>query len=241
MRRVPLHRGQSEAANAARQTADIGVIARQPGTARFGKFSFGSNGVPGMQTAVLFLETDSIVTMPCLSEHGKAVREHQLSDAITVLGANCQNLVIYLDAGAADALSARDAALYLRKSGVGMIQGVSLDATHFDGTLNEIRYGREISRPLGGKHFVINTGENGPGPQRPRDIVHQSVEVLCNPRARLGPLPTATTGYGNVDTVAWTSNPGESGGQRVPEAPPIGAHRPAYATSLVPNADFKVR
>jgi endoglucanase len=177
---------QSEAANAARQTADIGVIARQPGTARFGKFSFGSNGVPDIQTAVspyrgratvtspgsvpllatyrilhglcghasdspadaasyhnfiegfeqgiasnrgvVFLEMDSIITMPWLSGHGKAVREHGLSDAINILGANCPHLVIYLDAGAADALSARDAARYPRNSGVGMIQG----STHFD-------------------------------------------------------------------------------------------------------------
>ena len=290
---------ESEAAHAAKSVPAIGVIARQPGTARFGKFSFGSNGVPDIQTAVsrylsrasvespgsvpllatyrilhglcghasdspadaasyhdfitgfaqgigsyrgvLFLEMDSIITMPCLSRHGKAVREHELSDAINILNANCPHLVIYLDAGAADALSARDAARYLRASGVANIEGFFLNATHFDWTSHEIRYGRKISRMLGGKHFVVNTGENGIGPRRPRDIVHQGMEVLCNPRAGLGPLPTAGTGYRSVDMFAWTSNPGESGGSCVAGAPPTGQYWPAYAKSLAQNADFKVR
>jgi endoglucanase len=290
---------QSEAANAAKSVPEIGTIAQQPGTARFGKFSFGSNGVPDIQTAVsrylaraavtspgsvpllatyrilhglcghasdspadaasyhnfiegfaqgigsyravLFLEMDSIITMPCLSRHGQAVREHELRDAINVLTADCPHLVIYLDAGAADALHARDAARFLRASGVSAIQGFFLNATHFDWTTHEIRYGRQISWLLGGKHFVVNTGENGLGPQRPRDIVHQGLEVLCNPRAGLGPLPTAGTGYRNVDMFAWTSNPGESGGQCVPGAPPTGQYWPAYAKALVQNANFNVR
>ncbi len=290
---------QSEPAHAAKADPTLDVIARQPGTARFGKFSFGSNGVPDIQTAVsrylsraavespgsvpllatyrllhglcghasdspadaasyhdfiagfaqgigsyravLFLEMDSLITMPCLSGHGKAVREAELRDAINVLNANCPHLVIYLDSGAADALSARDAAKYLRASGVANTEGFFLNATHFDWTSREIRYGHQISRMLGGKHFVVNTGENGLGPQRPRDIVHQGMEVLCNPRAGLGPLPTANTGYSGVDMFAWTSNPGESGGKCVPGAPATGQYWPAYAKSLVQNADFKVR
>jgi endoglucanase len=290
---------QSEAAHAAQSIPAIGVIARQPGTARFGKFSFGKNGVPDIQTAVsryltraavtspgtvpllatyrilhglcghasdspadaasyhdfiqgfasgigsyravLFLEMDSLITMPCLSHHGQAVREHELLDAINILTADCPHLVVYLDAGAADALHARDAARFLRASGVAQIQGFFLNATHFDWTRNEIRYGRQISRLLSGKHFVVNTGENGLGPQRPRDIVHQGLEVLCNPRAGLGPLPTTATGYNSVDMFAWTSNPGESGGSCVAGAPPTGQYWPGYAKSLVQNANFKVR
>ncbi len=291
---------ESEAAHAALTNPALDVIAREPGTARFGKFSFGSNGVPDIQTAVsrylaraqveepgtvpllatyrilhglcghasdspadaasyhdfiegfaqgigsyravLFLEMDSIITMPCLSPHGKAVREHELRDAINILTADCPHLVIYLDAGAADALSAHDAAKYLRASGVAEIQGFFLNATHFDWTSNEIRYGDQISRLTGGKHFVVNTGENGQGPLRPRDIVHAGLEVLCNPPGRgLGPLPTANTGYRNVDMFAWTSNPGESGGSCVAGAPPTGEYWPAYAAMLVQNADFNVR
>jgi endoglucanase len=290
---------RSPPAQAARHNPALDVIAREPGTARFGKFSFGKNGVPDIQTAVsrylaratvespdsipllatyrmldghcghwvappadqasyhnfiqgfasgigsyravLFLEMDSLITMPCLSPHGKAVREAELRDAISVLQSKCPHLVIYLDAGAADALSARDAARYLRASGVATIQGFFLNSTHFDWTSHEIRYGEQISRMTGGKHFVVNTGENGIGPQRPRDIVHQGMEVLCNPRAGLGPLPSTNTGYRNVDMFAWTSNPGESGGACVPGAPPTGVYWPAYALMLVRNADFSVR
>jgi endoglucanase len=291
---------ESEAAHAALQNPAIDAIAREPGTARFGKFSFGANGVPDIQTAVsrylaraqveqpgsvpllatyrilhglcghasdspadaasyhdfiegfaqgigsyravLFLEMDSIITMPCLSPHGKSVREHELRDAINMLTADDPHLVIYLDAGAADALSARDAAKYLRASGVAEIQGFFLNSTHFDWTSHEIRYGEQISRLTGGKHFVVNTGENGQGPLRPRDIVHAGLEVLCNPPGRgLGPLPTANTGYRNVDMFAWTSNPGESGGSCVAGAPPTGEYWPAYAAMLVQNADFNVR
>jgi endoglucanase len=291
---------ESEAAHAALQNPALDVIAREPGTARFGSFSFGHNGVPNIATAVsrylsraqvespgtvpllatyrilhglcghasdspadaasyhnfiegfaqgvgsyravLFLEMDSIITMPCLSRHGKAVREHELQDAINILTANCPHLVIYLDAGAADALSARDAAKYLRASGVAKIQGFFLNSTHFDWTSNEIRYGNKISALTGGKHFVINTGENGQGPLRPHDIVHAGNEVLCNPPGRgLGPLPTASTGFPNVDMFAWTTNPGESGGPCVRGAPATGVYWPAYAATLVQNADFNVR
>ncbi len=291
---------ESEAANAAKRYPAIKTISGEPGTARFGSFSFGHNGVPNISTAVsryltrasvespgtvpllatyrivhgrcghasdsrgdvasykafidgfakgigsyravLFLEIDSIITMPCLSQHGKAVREQELQYAINTLTANCPQLVIYLDAGAADALSAQASARYLRRSGIAKIQGFFLNATHFDWTSREIAYGEKISRLTGGKHFVINTGANGRGPLRPPDIVHQGNEVLCNPPGRgLGPLPTATTGYPSVDMFAWTTNPGESGGPCRPGAPKTGVYWPAYALSLVRNADFKVR
>jgi len=290
----------SEVANAARRYPALKMIPTEPGTARFGSFSFGHNGVPNIATAVsryltraaveepgtvpllatyrvvhglcghasdsradvssykgfidgfakgigtyravLFLEMDSVITMPCLSHHGRAVREAELQYAINTLTANCPHLVIYLDAGAADALSPKQAARYLRRSGIAQIQGFFLNATHFDWTSNEIRFGERISALTGGKHFVVNTGTNGRGPLRPPDIVHQGNEVLCNPPGRgLGPLPTADTGFPNVDMFAWTTNPGESGGPCRPGAPKTGVFWPAYALSLVRNADFNAR
>jgi len=290
----------SEVAHAARRDPALKTISSQPGTARFGSFSFGHNGVPNIATAVsryltrasveepggvpllatyrvvhglcghasdsrtdvasymgfidgfakgigsfravLFLEMDSIITMPCLSRHGQAVREHELQYAINTLTADCPHLVIYLDAGAADALPAKQAARYLRRSGVAKIEGFFLNATHFDWTSNEIRYGEKISARTGGKHFVVNTGTNGRGPLRPPDIVHQGNEVLCNPPGRgLGPRPTADTGFPNVDMFAWTTNPGESGGPCRPSAPKTGVFWPAYALMLVRNADFNSR
>ena len=291
---------ESEVAHAARRYPALNTISSEPGTARFGSFSFGDNGVPSIATAVsryltrasveqpgtvpliatyrvvhglcghasdsradvasykgfidgfskgigsyravVFLEIDSIITMPCLSRHGEAVREQELRYAINTLTANCPHLVIYLDAGAADALSPRHAARFLRRSGVAKIQGFFLNATHFDWTANEIRFGEKISHLIGGKPFVVNTGTNGRGPLRPPDIVHQGNEVLCNPPGRgLGPRPTADPGFPNLDMFAWTTNPGESGGPCRPGAPKTGVFWPAYALMLVRNASFNSR
>ena len=196
----------------------------------------------GRHRAVLFLEMDALITSPCLSAGGLAIRMHELRDAIGVLRAKCPHLVIYLDGGAADALSAAHTARLLRRAGVAQIQGFFLNSTHFDWTSKEIRYGETVSRLTGGKHFVVNTGENGQGPLIPADRVREGNEVLCNPPGRgLGPKPTTDTGYRNVDGFAWTSDPGESGGACVPGAPPVGAFWPAYALMLLRNANFTVR
>ncbi|HEY6398616.1 MAG TPA: glycoside hydrolase family 6 protein [Solirubrobacteraceae bacterium] len=280
------------AAQAARRNPSLWAIAREPGTARFGSFSYPNAGaavrwylaqaariepgtVPmlatyrvvdghcgswadppadqasyhdfiagfargiGQHRAVLFLEMDSLITIGCLSPYGVAVRMQELHDAIGVLTATCPNLIIYLDAGAGDAVSATRTASLLNRAGVATIQGFFVNSTHFDWTSKEVRYGEAISRLTGGKHFVVNTGENGQGPLKPPNPVTQGNEVLCNPGGRgLGPRPTADTGIPNVDAFAWTSNPGESGGACVPGAPGAGQYWPAYAQMLVRNAHF---
>ncbi len=297
---------QSVAANAAKANPALNVIASQPGTARFGTFSYTSPYVPnigiavsryltraasqapgtvpllatytlvhgvhgngdspaaqaayhtfiagfaqgiGSSRAVLFLEIDSLITTPTLNAHGVAVRMAELSDAISVLTANCPRLVIYLDAGAGDALAAPTVASLLKQAGIAKIRGFFLNATHFDWTSKEIQYGNQISALTGGKHFVVNTGTNGQGPLKPKNIVKSGNEVLCNPVGRgLGPKPTTHTGYPNVDMFAWTTNPGESGGQcqdqpgyELAGAPPTGQYWPTYAAMLVKNANFSVR
>ncbi|HWF34611.1 MAG TPA: glycoside hydrolase family 6 protein [Solirubrobacteraceae bacterium] len=199
-----------------------------------------SQGI-GTHPAVLFLEMDSLITVGCLSPQGVAVRMRELRDAIDVLSNN-PHLVTYLDAGAADALPARETASLLRRAGVARIQGFFLNSTHFDWTSREIRYGEEISRLTGGRHFVINTAENGQGPLRPRHPAKQGNEVLCDPPGRgLGPLPTAHTGYRNVDAFAWIANPGVSGGACRSGAPPSGVFWPALALELVRHEYFRVR
>jgi endoglucanase len=195
----------------------------------------------GSFKAVLFLEQDALITTGCLSSRGLAVRMAELRDAINVLSTYCPHLIIYLDAGAADALPAARAASLLKQAGVAKIQGFFLDATHFDWTSKEIRYGEQISRMTGGKHFVVSTGESGRGPLVPKNRVDQGNEVLCNPAGRgLGPRPTSRTGYPNVDAFAWLDNPGGSSGQCVSGAPPAGTYWPQYALLLVKNAVYSV-
>jgi endoglucanase len=56
------------------------------------------------------------------------------------------HLVVYLDAGAADAHPWQWTAKMLNLAGVHMIQGFFLNSTHFDWTTKEIAYGQKIAR-----------------------------------------------------------------------------------------------
>jgi endoglucanase len=194
----------------------------------------------GDYRAIVFLEMDSLITVGCLSHQGLQVRLDELHDAIDTLS-QLPRAVVYLDAGAADALGASSAASLLRRAGVSEIQGFFLNSTHFDWTTREINYGEAISRLTGGKHFVVNTAENGRGPLVPHNRVKHGNEVLCNPPNRgLGPKPTFDTGYPNVDAFAWIAYPGKSGGQCVPGAPPTGNFWTKLAVNLVRHANFAV-
>jgi endoglucanase len=195
----------------------------------------------GAQPAVLFLEMDSMITVGCLSKQGLAIRLAELRDAINILQDD-PHLLVYLDAGAADAVPAARMARLLEQAGIAKIQGFFLNSTHFDWTSKEIKYGEEISKLTGGKHFVINTAENGQGPLVPTDRAKNGNEVLCNPPGRgLGPRPTTNTGYRNLDAFAWIANPGVSGGVCGPGQPPGGEFSIPLALSLVKHADFKIR
>jgi endoglucanase len=189
---------------------------------------------------VIFLELDSLITAPGLNRQQLAIRSAELRYAVSALEAD-PHAVVYLDGGAADAVPARKQARYLRGAGVALAQGFFLNSTHFDWTTSELHYGQQISSLLGGSHFVINTGENGRGPLRPKNLVKGGNEVLCNPPGRgLGPLTLQSdvaqpTGYAATDGLLWFTNPGGSGGQCVPGAPPTGAYWPAYAVMLARN------
>jgi endoglucanase len=196
----------------------------------------------GSYRAVLFLEQDSLITIGCLSQRGVAVRMQELNYAIRTLTTLCPHVIIYLDAGAADAVPARQMAQLLIDAGVSRIQGFFLDATHFDWPLKEIRYGQQVSRLTGGAHFVVSTGESGEGPLIPQDRATQGNEVLCNPPGRgLGPKPTTDTGFADVDAFEWLDNPGGSSGACVPGAPAAGVYWPAYALMLIRNANYAIR
>ena len=188
---------------------------------------------------VFFLEIDSLITAPCLNHRQLAIREAELRYAVSALNAD-PHVLVYLDAGAADAVHAPQMAAYLRHSGIQQAAGFFLNSTHFDWTTKEIHYGQEISRLLGGSvHFIVNTGANGRGPLRPRHVTTQGNEVLCNPPGRgLGPLSVKNdvarqTAYQNLDGLLWFDNPGGSGGECVRGAPPTGVFWPARAVSLV--------
>jgi endoglucanase len=194
---------------------------------------------------IYFLEIDSLITASCLTRSQRAIRLAEIQYAVSALERD-PHVVVYIDAGAADANTPGAMAAMLRGAGVAQAQGFFVNATHFDWTSREMKYGEAISRRLGGAHFIINTGENGRGPLVPRNRVTHGNEVLCNPPGRgLGPLSVSgqvaqQTGYQNVDGLLWFTNPGGSGGTCRPGAPPTATFWPAYAVMLAENWVNKV-
>jgi endoglucanase len=184
---------------------------------------------------VMYLEVDSLITSGCLNGTQRHIRlVDELGYAIQRLERQ-PHVVVYVDAGAADAINAKTTARWLSQAGIKQANGFFVNATHFDWTSREIYYGQQISKRLGGVHFVVDTHGGGRGPLAPPDRVHHGNEVLCNPSGRgLGPLGTST-GYMWVDAFSWFDSPGRSGGKCVPGAPGTAVFWPAYAIRLVAN------
>jgi endoglucanase len=194
----------------------------------------------GRRRAVVFLEIDGLITAGCLSRTGVEVRMSELAYATLLLG-RLPHTVTYLDAGAADGdPSPRRMAGLLRRAGVAHIRGFFLNATHYDWTSNELRYGDQVARILH-KHFVVSTAVNGRGPLRPRSRVLHGNEILCNPPRRgLGPRPTTNTGDPLADAFMWVGIPGRSGGACHAGDAPNGKWFPAYALALARNANGRL-
>lgn len=108
---------------------------------------------------------------------------------------------VYVDAGARYWPSFTEAVAMLERAGVRYARGFSLNTTEYDSTGAELEYGARLARALAGaglpgKHFVINTAENGapflngqyPGgnPANPR-VCRNRHDHLC---ATLGIPPT---------------------------------------------------
>jgi hypothetical protein len=166
--------------------------------------------------AVVIIEPDALALMGrisgCLTGRGRANRYALLRYAAQKLGA-MPGVLTYMDAGASDWLKPSEAAAMLRKAGVQYIRGFATNATHFEYTKSELRYGNAVAKKLGGKHFVVNTAENANGPLAKR-YWKKSVgkkSKWCNPKnAGLGTQPTTKTGSAYADAFLWISRPGIS-------------------------------
>ncbi|HEX5894674.1 MAG TPA: glycoside hydrolase family 6 protein, partial [Thermoleophilaceae bacterium] len=117
----------------------------------------------GSDRVVIAFEPDSLGTIDCHARSRRDDRIRLLRYGVSVL-AQLPNATIYIEATASDWEPARRVAKLLRAVGVAKVRGFMLNATHYDWTSNNIRFGLEVSRRTGGKHFVINTAENGRGP-----------------------------------------------------------------------------
>jgi cellulose synthase/poly-beta-1,6-N-acetylglucosamine synthase-like glycosyltransferase len=185
-----------------------------------------ASGIGGKR-AVVILEPDAIAHMDCISTSAQKTRLDLITDAVDVLAA-LPAVSVYIDAGHANWVAADKMAALLDKVGIAKVQGFSLNVAGFGTTEDNIAYGHALSRAVGGKHFVIDTGRNGLGPDPD--------SAWCNPPGRaLGLPPTSVTGDSLVDAYLWVKRPGDSDGT-CNGGPVAGTWWPEYALGLVQRA-----
>ena len=162
----------------------------------------------GGYRVVIAFEPDSLGTIDCHARSRRAARYRVLRYGVDALSRN-PNATIYIEAGASDWEGASRMAKKLRRVGIAEVRGFMLNATHYDWTRANIEYGLKLSRLVGGKHFIINTAENGRGPIHRRLPNGRRLTVWCNPPNRgLGPAPTTNTSNPRADAYLWVNRPG---------------------------------
>ncbi len=195
-----------------------------------------ANGI-GNRRAVVVLEPDSLGLMKkkgCMTAEQQKERLELMRFAVQTFEA-LGNTAVYLDAGHSGWLTAKEDAALLKEAGVEEAQGFALNVSNYKSTPEELKYGKEISKLLGGKHFVIDTSRNGNG--GPTDCNGSDDEKCwCNPPGRaLGSAPTAETADKLVDAYLWLKKPAESDGA-CNGAPKAGEYWQERALELARNA-----
>jgi endoglucanase len=164
--------------------------------------------VIGGDRVVIAFEPDSIGTLDCHAPSRRDDRRRLLRYGVETLS-RLPGATIYLEGEASDWEPARRVARKLRLIGISKVRGFMLNATHYDWTAANIRFGLAVSRLTGGKHFIINTAENGRGPVHYKAGNGRRINVWCNPGLRgLGPPPTTSTSHPMVDAYLWINRPG---------------------------------
>jgi endoglucanase len=161
-----------------------------------------ANGLANRR-AVVILEPDALAGMSCLSPALQQERVDLIHDAVRVLKA--KGAAVYIDAGHARWVAPQEIASRLKRAGVADADGFSLNISNFLSNAVNITYGTQVSRLIGGKHFIIDTSRNGQNAS--------SAGNWCNPTGqKLGTPPTTHTGNPLVDAFLWIKTPGESDG-----------------------------
>lgn len=198
----------------------------------------------GSRRAAVILEPDSLGLLgkkmadgkPCLSEAAQKERLELLRFAVHTL-VSLGNTAVYIDAGHSGWLKAKVDAELLKEAGIEEADGFALNVSNYKATSTEILYGKEISKLVGGKHFVIDTSRNGNGPPK-CDEAADDENCWCNPPGRaLGSPPTASTADPLIDAYLWLKKPAESDG-KCNGGPKAGDFFQDRALELARNAKF---
>jgi endoglucanase len=183
----------------------------------------------GDRAATVILEPDAILHLVdgCTQDEFHEERYDLLSGAIEALSA-LKNTKVYLDAGNAGWTHPDQIFEPLKWAGIEKADGFSVNVSNFYSTADSIKYGKELSAKVGGKHFVVDTSRNGNGPY----TGGEADENWCNPPGRaLGESPTVKTADPLVDAYLWVKRPGESDGE-CKGGPKAGQWWASYALKL---------
>jgi endoglucanase len=198
----------------------------------------------GDARVVIGFEPDSLGTLDCLAFSRRKARLDTLRYGVDVFS-KLPNATVYLEAGASDWEPAARTAKQLNYIGIAKVRGFMLNVTHKDWTAANVKHGLEISRLTGGKHFIVNTSENGRGPVHYRRWISRGdpkiwrrVNVWCHAQKRgLGPAPsTLTLRPEVVDAYLYVNRPGYSAGSCNGGPLPIGSWWADRALDLARHA-----
>ncbi|WP_416961424.1 glycoside hydrolase family 6 protein [Streptomyces sp. Agncl-13] len=183
----------------------------------------------GNSEALVVLEPDAVAHMVdgCTPGEYQGEREQLLSEAVVRLKQQ-SGTKVYLDAGNPSWIQDSSKLVEpLKRAGVEEADGFSLNVSNFQTDAVTKKYGVQLSRDLGGKHFVVDTSRNGNGPLP---------GAWCNPPGRgLGTRPTTDTGEQALDAYLWIKRPGASDGT-CEGGPDAGQWWPEYALELARNS-----
>ncbi|MDG9720834.1 glycoside hydrolase family 6 protein [Streptomyces sp. DH24] len=183
----------------------------------------------GDAKALVVLEPDAVahVVDGCTPGEYHAEREQLLTEAVERLKRQ-PHTKVYLDAGNPEWIKEPGKLVApLRRAGIANADGFALNVSNFQTNEVTTAYGRELSKSLAGKHFVVDTSRNGNGPLE---------GSWCNPPGRaLGTRPTTDTGEPALDAYLWIKRPGESDGT-CEGGPAAGRWWPEYALELARNS-----
>ncbi len=169
-----------------------------------------ARGIGDRKVAVI-LEPDAVPLLKkCLSDADQKERIELIRFAVDTFTSLPQTWV-YVDAGHSGWIPAPEMAERLKAVGIEKADGFALNTSNYKSTEENMKYGKELSKLLGGKHFVIDTSRNGNGAP---DVAEKDSEASwCNPDGRaMGVPPTSETSEPLCDAFLWIKKPGESDG-----------------------------